>query len=195
MAYTAGNLTLLSYGNGFGFYFYDAGSDTLATVRASGYFNNTDDDLNLAVGDVIQVKATNGFLNLRVDAVNASTGAVDTEAGAGEAQWLTVEIADVSTAGSVYIPAPFDGFIGRFKTVLGGAISGADASVGLEIGGTDVTGCQLTIANSGSAAGDVDEGEATANHAVSEGTAVEIDTDGGSTGTQKLFCAVEFLPA
>lgn len=54
MAYTAGNLVLMAHGNGFNHYRYDT-TDTAATVDTSGYFNNADDDLNLAVGDTIDV--------------------------------------------------------------------------------------------------------------------------------------------
>lgn len=54
MAVDASNLTLLSDGNGFGFYRYDT-TDTLATVDADEYFNNTDETLNLAVGDIVKV--------------------------------------------------------------------------------------------------------------------------------------------
>ncbi len=54
MAYVPGNLSLVSSVNGFGLYRYDS-TDTVATVDGSGYFNNADDDLNLAVGDFIDV--------------------------------------------------------------------------------------------------------------------------------------------
>lgn len=40
MAYTAGNLVLMSQGNGFGRYRYDT-TDTAADVDGDGYFNNT----------------------------------------------------------------------------------------------------------------------------------------------------------
>lgn len=52
MAYTAGGLSLISSVNGFGLYRYDS-TDDMVTVEAAGYFNNKDDDLNLAVGDEI----------------------------------------------------------------------------------------------------------------------------------------------
>lgn len=194
MAVDTSKLTLLADGNGFHLYYYDGGSDRLATITASGYFNNTDDALNLGADDMIMAKGADGFQLLRVDAVNGSTGAVDTEMGVGESQWVSALIADVSTAGSVFIAVPFDGFIRRFKTVLQGAISGADAAVGLELGGTDVTGGQVTIANAASAAGDVDQTVATAANAVSAGQAVEIDTDGASTGAVGCLCLVEFVP-
>lgn len=54
MAYTAGNLVLISQGNGFCHYRYDT-MDTVATVDGSGYFDNEDNSLNLRVGDVIDV--------------------------------------------------------------------------------------------------------------------------------------------
>ena len=54
MAYTAGNLTLMSNGNGFSHYRYDT-TDAVTVVDGAGYFNNTDDTLNLAVGDIIQI--------------------------------------------------------------------------------------------------------------------------------------------
>jgi len=54
MAYTAGNLTLKGSHNGYGEYRYDT-TDAATAVDASGYFNNADDDLNLAVGDIIDV--------------------------------------------------------------------------------------------------------------------------------------------
>jgi len=41
-------------GNGFGLYRYDT-TDALSVVAASGYMNNSDDTLNLVVGDIIEV--------------------------------------------------------------------------------------------------------------------------------------------
>jgi hypothetical protein len=54
MAYTAGNLVLTGSHNGYGRYRYDT-TDASTAVDASGYFDNSDDDLNLAVGDIIDV--------------------------------------------------------------------------------------------------------------------------------------------
>ena len=52
MAYTAGNLASYGAVNGFGLYRYDT-TDQADVVEDAGYFNNKDDDLNLAVGDTI----------------------------------------------------------------------------------------------------------------------------------------------
>ena len=54
MAYIAADMSLVSSVNGFGLYRYDT-LDASITVDAGGYFNNSDDDLNLAVGDIIEV--------------------------------------------------------------------------------------------------------------------------------------------
>ena len=54
MAVDKTQLALHSSVNGFGLYRYDT-LDTHATVRASGYFDNSILNLNLAVGDIIEV--------------------------------------------------------------------------------------------------------------------------------------------
>lgn len=52
MAYTEGNLPLISSVNGYGLYRYDT-TDAMDVVEDAGYFNNLDDNLNLAIGDII----------------------------------------------------------------------------------------------------------------------------------------------
>lgn len=54
MAFDKSNLTLLSYGNGFSNYRYDT-LDTHADVDTAGYFNNASDEINLSVGDLIDI--------------------------------------------------------------------------------------------------------------------------------------------
>lgn len=54
MAYNSANLALISSVNGYGFYRYDT-MDTHATLDSAGYFNNSDDDLKLNVGDFMYV--------------------------------------------------------------------------------------------------------------------------------------------
>lgn len=84
MAYTAGNLTLLGSHNGFGMYRYDT-TEANTAVDADGYFNNSDDDLNLAVGDMIWVytwgtavrTGTISDVGLHVVTVVDSDGTVD----------------------------------------------------------------------------------------------------------------------
>lgn len=84
MAYTAANLyNLTGLPSGDAVYRYDAGSDSMATVAASGYFNNTDDDANFAADDVIKCLCTDGDMDLRVSAV--SSGTVTTQVSSGMA--------------------------------------------------------------------------------------------------------------
>jgi len=100
--------------------------------------------------------------------------------------FLHAEIADISTASSTFVPVPDSGKIIKIITALQGAISGGDAAISFEIGGTAVTGGGITVANSGSAAGDIDTAEPTAANQVEEGGSIEMITDGGSTGAKKL---------
>ena len=101
--------------------------------------------------------------------------------------FLTAEIEDVSTASSTFVAVPDGGKIIKIITALQGAISGGDAAITFEIGGTAVTGGAITVANSGSAAGDVDTATPTAANRVEEDGTIEMITDGGSTGAKKLL--------
>lgn len=74
MAYTAGNLHLRAGAPGDLTYTYDAGAtDTLATVLTAGYFNNTDDDLNMTVDDLIFIQASDGNCWARVSAISSGS--------------------------------------------------------------------------------------------------------------------------
>ena len=105
--------------------------------------------------------------------------------------FLTAEIEDISTASSTFVAVPDGGKIIKIITALQGAISGANAGLSFEIGGTAVTGGGITVAHSGSAAGDVDTAVPTALNRVEENGTIEILTDGGSTGAKK--CLVTFV--
>lgn len=102
---------------------------------------------------------------------------------------LPFYIADVSTAGQIYVPVPteFGGEVVEIRTALNGAISGADAGLTPKIGGTAMTNGAITIANAGSAAGDVDVSYPTGANEVVPGDAIEIETDGASTGAVEVF--------
>jgi len=77
MAYSAANLFNTGAGYpGQAVYNYKSDTDTRATVSAAGYFNNTDDDLNLTVDDIIVVTGDQGGYELVV--VSISSGAVTT---------------------------------------------------------------------------------------------------------------------
>ena len=103
---------------------------------------------------------------------------------------LIGEIADISTAGSSWVVSPYAGTIKKIYTVIDGAITNADASISFEIDGTAVTDGGITIAYSGSGAGTVDSSTPTAHNTVTAGQAIEIITDGGSTGTRKAVVTI-----
>ena len=96
------------------------------------------------------------------------------------------EIADISTASSTFVAVPDGGKIIKIITALQGAISGGNAGISFEIGGTAVTGGGITVTQSGSAAGDVDSSEPTALNDVLEGGTIEMITDGASSNAVKL---------
>lgn len=76
--------------------------------------------------------------------------------------------------------SPVRGRILRVYSVLGGAITTANATITVAINGTTVTGGAMTIAFSGSAAGDVDTADPTALNFVNEGDAISFTPSGAS---------------
>lgn len=100
--------------------------------------------------------------------------------------FIYATLTDVSTASSVYLVAPFNGTITAIYSVLQGAIATADSTVTTYIAGTAVTSSALTVAYSGSAAGDIDSATPSALNTFSEGQKITITTDGASTNTVAL---------
>jgi len=90
---------------------------------------------------------------------------------------------DVSAAGSVYAACPVRGKLVRAYSCLGGAITGADCTWTMEVNNVAVTGT-ATIANSGSAVGDVDSVNLTgAATNVNQGDTLEVVSAGESSTT------------
>lgn len=93
-------------------------------------------------------------------------------------------LADLSTASSAFVVSPWRGKITRVYSVIANAITGADSVWTVEVNGTAVTGLSVTVANSGSAAGDVDSAEPTgSDHFVNEGDVIEFVSSGASSTT------------
>ena len=59
--------------------------------------------------------------------------------------FVTAEIEDISTASSTFVAVPDGGRIIKIITALQGAISGGNAAISFEIGGTAVTGGALQL--------------------------------------------------
>lgn len=95
--------------------------------------------------------------------------------------FLYCTIPDISTAASVFIPAPITGTVSKIFVTLNNAITVADSTVTAEINGVAMTGLSITCAYTGSAAGTTFSGTPSGNNTVVEGGAIEIITDGLST--------------
>jgi hypothetical protein len=102
---------------------------------------------------------------------------------------LTHEIADISTAETVYIPVPVTGTVVRVDTCLQGAITVADATVILTQSDDSVM-ASITVAFSGSAAGDIDSDTSISNASVTAGDYLKLATNGNSTTAAKLLVSL-----
>ena len=98
MAYTAGNLHLRAGAPGDLTYAYDAGSDTLATALTAGYFNNSDDDLNLTADDSIFIRGNDGNCWARVSAVSSGSVTLEWTGGTLPPQTASTGTGDASRA-------------------------------------------------------------------------------------------------
>lgn len=104
---------------------------------------------------------------------------------------VSANLVDISTASSAFVVAPWRGRIVRAYSVIHAAITSADAVWTMEINGTAITGVSVTVANSGSAAGDVDSATPTGANYVNEGDTIEFVSDGASsTAVAATFTAV-----
>jgi len=103
--------------------------------------------------------------------------------------YLTVGMADVGTADSVWVVAPLACTFTKLYSVVYGD-PGADSAITTEIAGTAVTDGGLTIAN-GATAGEVDSATPTAANTLTAGQALEIITDGGGTNVVEATFTVE----
>ena len=128
---------------------------------------------------------------------SASNNAVYTSNGAGSGNWtvpfelITYTISDVSTAGSHWVFPGRAGSIQNIRTALHGAIATADAGLTFEVGGSLVVGGDITITQSGSAAGDVDSSTPSSNNSFSAAQPIEIITDGASSNAVAVTVTLE----
>ena len=109
-------------------------------------------------------------------------------------KFVTVMISDISTAGQIYFVPGFRGKIKKISTALNGAIATADAVLTTKIATVAVTGGGITVATSGSAAGDIDTAIPTALNMFTESQAIELETDGASSNTVAIVATFELEP-
>ncbi len=118
------------------------------------------------------------------------------ESGGGQnlkTKTVTLPIGDVSTAGSVWLVPGVAGTIVGISNVIDAAITGADAGLTFEIGGVAVTDADITITQSGSAAGDVDQSVPSALNVITATDSIEVVKDGSSTTTSNGVVTFEIL--
>lgn len=106
--------------------------------------------------------------------------------------YILIKIADVSTAETVIVPVRQDcKFIGA-TSILGGAITVADASISFKNAAGSSMGTAMTVAYTSSGLGDIDTFTATANNDLVAPTYMTVETDGGSTTAAALSLLLEF---
>jgi hypothetical protein len=105
--------------------------------------------------------------------------------------FITVQLADVSTASAVLVPISRSCTLTKVTSVINNAITAADAVISVsKTGGTSIG--TFTIANSGSAEGTIDEFTPTLNNTLVAGNWVKIATDGASSTTAPVTFLLEF---
>ena len=117
--------------------------------------------------------------------------------GAGSGDWgytshfLTLDIADITAVADYYIVSPFAGTIVKIYSVIDGTIASANKTLTASIGGVAVTNGAITIAYSGSAAGDVDSCTPTALNTVTAGQAIKIAAAGATTNAVRVHVTIQ----
>lgn len=122
-------------------------------------------------------------------AAAASVDTVYVSDGAASGTWkqapysysITAKLVDLSTASSTFIVPIVGGNITAIYSVIDNAITVADAALSFAINGVPITDSGITIAFTGSAAGDIDSSSPSAARTVAAGDKITITTDGGST--------------
>lgn len=110
-----------------------------------------------------------------------------------EVHYLTMELADISTASFVLFPIPADCVVNEVQTILAGAIATSDATITITRGGDAATLGTITVANSGSAEGDQDENTSLSNNTLTKSTHpyIKVATDGASTNAVSLYIQIK----
>lgn len=98
-------------------------------------------------------------------------------------------IPDISTPSTLFIPIPEDSEIIQMTGVLEGAITTADASVDL-VNAADAAILDLTVTQSGSAAGDTYTDSTPTNATITGPSYLKLSTDGASDTAQRFFVTI-----
>jgi hypothetical protein len=102
--------------------------------------------------------------------------------------------ASVDNGGNGCVRAPFRGTVLEVGTIIGSAVSTADATVTTSIAGTDITGGQFTITQSGSSAGQLNNAFPTGANFCNEGDSIRFAFSGSGTGGGQVYCYAVIKP-
>lgn len=106
--------------------------------------------------------------------------------------YLTTNIEDLSGAASYWVVMPLAGNVTNAWSVIDGAVDLDDSTITLKRSGVSMTNGVITIAFSGSAAGDVDSCTPTANNNMTAALPLELTVaPGTSTNTTKCTVTIE----
>ena len=138
---------------------------------------------------------TDPYLHEPKGVASAASGKVYVANGAGSGAWTAKEtlvgetlagyIDNISAVSTVYVPIPFAGTISKVVTVLEASIASANSTITVKNAAAASMGT-ITVAYSGSAAGDIDTLLPSSNNTVTADSFITIASDGGSTNTAAL---------
>lgn len=134
-------------------------------------------------------------LSVHVTAEDASAGTMSIGLAPAGPVYLHAQIPDISTADFCYTPVPIAGTLTKIWSIIHGTIATSDVVLTTDIGTTAVTNGAITVANAGSAAGDVDSATPTAANTLAAGDNLNTETDGASTNTVPVDIVYEIAPA
>jgi len=125
------------------------------------------------------------YLHEPKGASTATAGDVYVADGAGSGSWedhrrsvFNIHIHDISVVSSTYLPMPFAGTVSRVTSCIEGAIAGSDLVFTIKNSSAATMGT-VTVAQSGSAAGDVDFANPSSNNTVTDNDYILVESDGG----------------
>lgn len=150
-----------------------AATDGSSTRSVAGKVKGMDGDLVMVeVGYITSIDGDLLIANNLSDVADDATSRANI--GANEVALTFPERASLDDAShTLRIVAPVAGDITKLWSVIDGALTGGDPTLTFSIDGTPITSGVITIANSGSAAGDVDSATPSAANTVAKGDVIE----------------------
>ncbi len=156
---------------------------------------------NLTGSDLHELKGASSAAANTVPVANGSGSTTFSKVGSSSIDTTSIfdtnkftlcgQMADVSTASSIYFPVPRTATLTKVWTCLQSAITAADSILTVKNHAASSAGT-ITVAYSGSAAGDVDSLVPSSNNTFTAGQICTVTSDGASSTTAILFVVLEF---